>query len=328
MSPRQIVVATHGHCFDGMASAAIFLQLMRHLRPDEALQVKLLSCGYGPNMSMVPESWLDGDENAILDFRFTPGKRVAWYFDHHLTSFASDEERAAALASASPSKDTPPHVFHDAAYGSCAKLLADTAERVYGMDTSGLAGLVRWADQIDTASFESAADAIRRDEPVLQLASVVEQHGDRAFLEATVPLLASQSVEEVARAPQIQALWAPIEATRATLVERVRTSSRRVGRVVLTDLSEAPLEMTAKFLSYALFPECMYSVTLSRTKQHYKLAIGYNPWCGAPRQHNIAQICKRYGGGGHPVVGAATFKLPDQARARAAAEDVARELGM
>ena len=327
MSPRRIVVATHGHCFDGMASAAIFVRLLRHVRAGEALQLRILSCGYGPNMSMVPEGWLDGDENAILDFRYTPSKKLSWYFDHHLTGFASEEERSAALATAAPSKDAAPQVFHDAAYGSCARLVADTARQVYGLDVSDLGELIRWAELIDTASFASAADAIRRDQPVLQLASVVEQHGDRAFLEATVPMLLERGVEEVARSPHIQGLWAPIEAAHAALVERVRARSRRVGRAVLTDLSDAPLAMTAKFVSYALHPECMYSVTLSRTKQHFKLAVGYNPWCGAERAHNIASICKRYGGGGHPVVGAATFKLQDATRARAAAEDVARELG-
>jgi hypothetical protein len=326
MSPRQIVVATHGHCFDGMASAALFARLMRHVRPGEPLAFRFLSCGYGPAMSMIPEGWLDGEENAILDFRYTPTPRLAWYFDHHQTAFGSEDERSAAIARAATSEGAP-HVFHDAAYGSCAKLLADTAAREFGADLSDLSDLVRWADLIDTAGFASAAEAVRRDEPVLQLASVVEQHGDRAFLERAIPMLESRSVEDVARDPWVQELWGPIAKMQAALVERVRARSKQVGRVVLTDLSDAPMDVSPKFLSYALYPESMYSVTLSRSKQHYKLAVGYNPWCGAERQHNIAAICRRYGGGGHPVVGAATFKLADGAQARAAAEDVARELG-
>ncbi len=327
MNPRQIVVATHGHCFDGMASAALFSRLLQHLRPDEARAYKILSCGYGPNMSTVPEGWLDGEENAILDFRYTPTPRLHWYFDHHLTAFTNDAERAAALARVPASKEAAPQVYHDATYGSCTRLLADISTRVYGADVSDLSDLVRWAEMIDTASFASAADAVRRDEPVLQLASVVEQHGDRAFLERVVPMLAARSVEDVARDRWVQDLFSPIAKLYETLAERVKARSRQVGRVVMTDLGDAPMEISAKFMSYALYPEAMYSVTLSRGKQHYKLAVGYNPWCGSPIRHNIATICKRYGGGGHPVVGAATFKLPDEALARAAAEDVVRELG-
>ncbi len=31
----------------------------------------------------------------------------------------------------------------------------------------------------------------------------------------------------------------------------------------------------------------------------------------APRPHNIAEICERYGGGGHAVVGAVSLKPED-----------------
>jgi hypothetical protein len=294
MSPRQIVVATHGHCFDGMASAALFAHVLRRVRSGTPLAFRFLSCGYGPNMSQIPAFWL--------------------------------AERDAALAGASGSPGDGPQVYHDAAYGSCARLIADTAGRVFGVDPGPLAELLEWADRIDTASFDSAADAIRRDEPVLQLASVVEQHGDRAFLDAVVPKLEERGLHDVARDPWIQERWAPIAAAQSALRERFRARSRLVGRVVVTDLSDAPIDTPAKFISYALFPTCMYSVTLSRSKQHFKLAVGYNPWCGSARLHDIASICKRYGGGGHPVVGAATFRLPDEPLARAAAEDVTREL--
>ncbi|MEZ4301354.1 MAG: hypothetical protein R3B70_40850 [Polyangiaceae bacterium] len=326
MKPRQIVVATHGHCFDGMASAAVFARLARHVHRGAALEMRYLSCGYGPNMSQIPEGWLAGDENAILDFRYTATSRLTWYFDHHKTAFSGEEERASALSGAGASPGAPPHVFHDAEYGSCTRLIADTAARDFGMATEDLSSLVRWAELIDTAGFASAADAIRRDEPVLQLASVVEQHGDRAFLERVVPWLTERRIEDVARDPWVQDLWAPIAKAQAALVERVRSRSAVTGRVVVTDLSDALLETPAKFVSYALFPECVYSVTLSRSARHYKLAVGYNPWCGAARTHDIASICKRYGGGGHAVVGAATFRIADEAAARTALGDVAREL--
>ena len=42
-----------------------------------------------------------------------------------------------------------------------------------------------------------------------------------------------------------------------------------------------------------------------------KVSVGYNTWAKHPREHNIAQICERYGGGGHPVVGAIS-QAPDQ----------------
>ncbi|MBK8257325.1 MAG: hypothetical protein IPK82_32205 [Polyangiaceae bacterium] len=326
MAAHRIVVATHGHCFDGMASAALYSHLMRHVRKGRSLAFRYVSCGYGPNMSHVPETWLDGDENAILDFKYTPSTKLTWYFDHHATAFTTDDERAEALAGASGRPGEGRQVYFDAKYGSCTKLIADTAARIFGVHMDHLRELVEWAEVIDTAGFATAADAVRRDEPVLQLSSVVEQHGDRAFLDAIIPKLLTRSLYDVAKDPWVTQLWEPIDKARAVIVERVRTRSTITGRVVLTDLTDAPNETAAKFVSYALFPECMYSVTLSRAGKHLKMAVGYNPWCGIPRDHNIGSICKRFGGGGHAVVGAATFRNSDEEAARAAALSVVREL--
>jgi nanoRNase/pAp phosphatase (c-di-AMP/oligoRNAs hydrolase) len=41
-----------------------------------------------------------------------------------------------------------------------------------------------------------------------------------------------------------------------------------------------------------------------------------------PRTHNIAAICERYGGGGHPVVGAISLAGADVAAARKVAAEV------
>jgi hypothetical protein len=281
-------------------------------------------------MTMIPEAWLHGDENAILDFRYTPSPRVTWYFDHHVTGFGSPEERDEALRRATdPAKAASgggPQIFYDAAYGSCTKLIADVARDTFGVSTEGLADLVAWADMIDAARFESAEAAVRRDEPVLQLASVVEHHGDAPFLTSLVPQLLERPAREIGRDPIIQELFRPLGAAQEAFVARVRRGATPMGRVVHVDLTDAPLDAAAKFVTYALYPECMYSVTLIRGRNHVKLSVGYNPWCGEKRQHDIASICRREGGGGHPAVGAASFPLSDIERARKVARAVVDEL--
>ncbi len=319
MGKARVVIATHGHCFDGMASAALFTRLYQEVRGSAGFEAKYRSCGYGPGMSAVPPQWLDGDENAILDFRYTKAPKLTWYFDHHVTGFGSAEEREAA---GGPEQQ----VFYDPGYGSCTKLIADVGAERFGVPREPLADLVRWADLIDAARFASAEAAVDRSEPVLQLASVVEHHGDGPFLAAVVPKLLERPVGEVARDPEILRLWGPIAAAQEAYVARVRRAAKVMGRVVLVDLSDAPLDVAGKFVTYALYPQCVYSVTLLRTKQHHKLSVGYNPWSGVERAHDIAAICKRYGGGGHPVVGAASFPLGALDAARAAATAVAVEL--
>lgn len=340
MKAREILVATHGHCFDGAASAALFTRLRRAVEPvstaapgagGEAPAFRYKSCGYGPGMQAIPEGWLDGDENAILDFRYTPSKRLSWYFDHHVTGFASTAESEAAIAAAAPAGDPHhpglPQVFWEPTYGSCAKLIADVARQRFGVDMSPLAELIDWADVIDTARFPSAAAATSPDEPVLQLAGVIEHHGDGPFLNALVPRLLDRPVAEVARSEDVQAMWAPIRASRAAFEARVERAAEVRGPVVLVDLTDAPVDVAAKFVTYARYPDCTYSVMLTRNRQHFKLSVGYNPWCGAPRRHDIAAICRRYDGGGHPAVGACSFPLSAESRAREAAIVVAEELG-
>jgi hypothetical protein len=326
MKARQILVATHGHCFDGAASAVLFTRLARALAPD-APAFRYKSCGYGPGMQVIPEAWLDGDENAILDFRYSPTKRLTWYFDHHITGFGSPDERDAALGGASAAPDGRPQVFWEPAYGSCAKLIADVAASRFGVDMSPLAELVAWADVIDSARFPTAEAATAPDEPVLQLAAVIEHHGDGKFLNALTPKLLERPLVEVAGSDKVQALWAPIRASRDAFVLRVERAAEVRGPVVLVDLTDAPLDVAAKFVTYARYPECAYSVMLTRNKQHFKLSIGHNPWSGAARAHDIAAICQRYGGGGHPAVGACSFPLNAEVRAKEAARAVTEELG-
>jgi hypothetical protein len=83
-SRAHVVVATHGHCFDGLCSAVLFTRLYRHLHPGESPTFSYHSAAYGPDQKGVDPKLLSGDVNAILDFRFTPAASLTWYFDHHV----------------------------------------------------------------------------------------------------------------------------------------------------------------------------------------------------------------------------------------------------
>jgi nanoRNase/pAp phosphatase (c-di-AMP/oligoRNAs hydrolase) len=90
---------------------------------------------------------------------------------------------------------------------------------------------------------------------------------------------------------------------------------RRLARlehgVVFADLTGTPIEAANKFIAYDLFPEARYTVVVSRDPKRAKVSVGSNPWPRVPRTHDISKLCERYGGGGHPVVGAVTLR-PDQ----------------
>jgi hypothetical protein len=316
----SVVVATHGHCFDGMCSAAIFTRLARHVLGDKT-RFTYRASGYGPQERKIDGTLLVGRENAILDFRYTAIPEVTWYFDHHETAFSSPDDRRHFEA------DGGKHKFYDPRYGSCTKLIHDIARERFGLVTGAdIAELVRWADIIDSARFPSAEMAVARSEPALWLMTVVEHHGDDSFLSEMVPLLLTKPLDEVARSPEVQQKWAPLEASHRAFVEKVRKKSEPRGRVIYVDLTDEIIDVVGKFVTYALYPESTYSVMVSRGKSRCKISVGYNPWSGKPRQHDISSICVRYGGGGHAVVGAVAVAASEVERAKEIAREIAHEL--
>ena len=324
-APKRVVVATHGHCFDGMCSAALFTRLLRHVHPNQAFEFRYHGLGYGPGQNGVDPKLLDGDVNAVLDFRFSTAKELTWYFDHHVSAFPLAGDKATYEARAAAS-DGERRVFHDGAYGSCTKLITDVGAARFGMDPKPLAELVKWADMIDTASFPSAKMAVERSEPVLQLMTVVESMGDDAFLTKMVPRLLTEPIMDVARGADIGTAFEPLYEGHKAFIELVRSHAVANEHVVLVDLTDTELEVAGKFVTYALYPDSAYSVLVTRSKGKLKISIGYNPWCNKPRTHNVAQICERHGGGGHPVVGAISLPVDKVDDAKKLAKEIAAEL--
>jgi hypothetical protein len=304
----------------------MFTRLMRHTHPGEELSFTYRAQGYGPGSNGVDPSILTGQENAVLDFRFSPAPQLTWYFDHHVSAFpsAADRHTYEERAQEGPSRT----MFHDGTYGSCTKLIADIGKARFGLDVSNDAELIRWADMIDTAGFPSAEMAVARSEPVLHLMTVVEHQGGDALLQTMVPRLLEEPLEEIARGKDIEELFLPLAAQHGAYVELVKEHATLKGDVVIVDLSSVVLDVAAKFVTYSLWKDSAYSVVLSCSPSKCKISIGYNPWSPVPRRHNIAQICERHGGGGHPVVGAISLPADQQERARKLMNEIAEELAV
>jgi hypothetical protein len=315
----HVVVATHGHCFDGLASAVTFTRLLRHLRTTP-LEFEYRACGYG-NGQLHPEGILTGEENAILDYRFSQTPGLTWYFDHHRTGLpgATDREAFSRIEESGQG-------FFSPDYSSCTKLIADTARSRFGVELE-LDPLVSWADRIDTASFGSADEAISRADPVQRLAAVIENQGGDGLLNWLVPRLLELTLAEVAALPEIQERYRPIASKRERFIKRVQDVAVTVGRVVFVDLTKGQPEGLEKFVTYALYPKSVYSVIVGRTRNDVHISIGYNPWSGVLLDTDISAICARHGGGGHAVVGAISLPGAEVERARTLARQIAEDLG-
>lgn len=315
----RLVCATHGHCFDGMASAALLSELLE--QEGRFSQIDYVACGYGPS-AVAPT--LNGDQNALLDFRYHPDPGLTYYFDHHKTAFPSDEERAHFDER---SEDDSRRFVWDPKSISCAHLVAKVAKERWGHVFSPRhADLLTWADKIDGARFESAEEATDRSHSVMKLASVVERFGDSNFLAQAIPILRTEGLSSLAEARFIKDHYRTISRYFHAYEKRVLEGGKPDGRIVLIDLSDKSVQVVAKFFPYKAYPKSLYSVMVTNVGSGFKLSVGYNPWHGAPLDVDIGAICARHGGGGHPVVGAVGFPSNQLDSAWRIASEIAREL--
>ena len=84
------------------------------------------------------------------------------------------------------------------------------------------------------------------------------------------------------------------------------------------DLVDDGIEGYNKFIPYYLFPQSIYTVSVSTSSFRTKVRWDRIPGRRTPLKYNLATICERYGGGGHPKVGAISFEIGAVEQARKA----------
>jgi len=317
-TPIQIRLFFHDKCFDGAASSAVFVRFYRECVRRDA-QFHFTGMTHRARHPFTPEMF-DGDENAIVDFKYSSSPKLTWWFDHHQSAFLSPEDAEHFK------KDHSGKKFYNPEYHSCTKLLADVASSQFGFHAAPLAELVRWGDIIDGAQYPDAATAVGLAEPAMKLALVIEAAPEDDLVPRLIPKMAERPMEEMIELPEVKRHLDPLLARHERSLELFRKRAREEGGVVFFDLSGDEMEGYNKFIPYYLFPDSVYSVGVSASPQRVKVSVGSNPWTTAPLEHNLAALCERYGGGGHARVAAISLEPGDVARAQKVARAITEEL--
>jgi hypothetical protein len=315
----KLRVLYHGHCFDGVASAATFTRFYNE-RVNPGAEVNYAGLLHRPGNLLFEQEMFDGDENAIVDFKYSPSPKLTWWFDHHQSAFLTPSDEAHFRSDNSGRK------FLDAARKSCTEFIADVARTKFGFDDAPLRDLIHWAHIIDGALYDSPAQCVELKEPALQLMQVIEADPDESFIEQIIRDLTQHPLNEVATSAEVTRRFQPILKVHLETLETIRRKAIFKDGVVQFDLVDEGYEGFNKFIPYYLFPDATYTVALTRAPQRTKISVGSNPWAPRPRTHNIATICERYGGGGHAVVGAISFAPDEVERGRTAMGEIVTEL--
>ena len=314
----KLKVFFHDRCFDGACSAALFSRFYRErISGDVEFEFSGLLHRAG---SLFNEADFTGDQNAIVDFKYSPSPKITWWFDHHESAFLSAADAAHFEQEQTNCK------FYDPSFKSCTSFIAMIATEHFGFNSQPIADLVRWADIIDGALYQDAKTAVEMKEPAMQLTMVIESSQEAGFVPKVIPLLATKPLAEVIRAPFIAPLLPPLLERHQKSIALLRERTESKDATLFFDVTDQELEGYNKFVPYYLHPESIYSVGLSKSSFRMKVSVGSNPWAPSPPIVNLAKICERYGGGGHARVGAISFDVNQQAAARQAAKEIVEEL--
>ena len=314
----KVRVLYHDHCFDGAASAAF---ITRFLEGQFYPGAQFAYTGLAHRADQLFEdSLFDGDVNAIVDFKYSTNPNLTWWFDHHQSAFLSPEDAEHFR------HDTSGQKLFDPSFRSCTKFISTMVRERYGFDAPDLEDLVTWADIVDGALYDSAKSAVEMNAPAMKLTLVIEGSKGSTLVQKIIGEMQHRPLGEIIAEPEIQASYNALFEKHLRTIDLIRRAGDCNSGVIYFDLVGSGIDGYNKFIPYYLFPDSAYTVSVLTSSFRTKVSVGSNPWVREPLRHNLATICERYGGGGHPKVGAISFPTGAVNEARKAAAEIRDEL--
>jgi hypothetical protein len=325
MADLDCKIFYHDKCFDGACSASLFTRFHREcVRTADTFSYHGLVHRAG---ALFDERDFGDGENAIVDFKYSASPKVTWWFDHHQSAFLTPEDQRDFEAGQADGSQRM-RKFFDPNYVSCTSLIADIGRIDFGFDTAPLMELIKWADIVDGARYESAKAAVEMAEPAMKLTMVIESSSDNNLVPRLIPLLTEMTLQHVLDRGFVRELLGPLMDRHWAALELIKQRATVDKGVVTFDITDRPTEGYNKFIPYYLHPDATYNVGLSKSSFRVKVSVGTNPWThlAASELVNLAAICERYGGGGHARVGAISFAPDREDDARKAVGEIVAEL--
>src|SRR5579863_3481179 len=311
-------VLYHDHCFDGAASAAYFSRFIAGAIHPGA-EFRYTGMAHKASQMFDP-ALFDGDENAIVDFKYCSDPRLTWWFDHHQSAFLNTEDAEHFR------RDTSGRKLYDPSFKSCTAFIARVACDRFGFHAPELDDLVAWSLVIDGAQYPDARTAVELGAPAMKLTLVIEAAKGSDIVQKIIGWMQRRQLSEIIAEPEIVELYRPLYRRHLEIKDIIQGCATQQDGVVFFDLAGYDVEGYNKFIPYYLFPDAVYTVSVSPSSFRTKISVGSNPWTKETLRHNLATICERYGGGGHARVGAISLSPGELDKAREIAAEIVAEL--
>lgn len=298
--------------FDGLISAAVLATILRERAGEEPVW---RSINYDQRTDW--PSFELGKRFAIVDFHFHP--RAEWWFDHHPTTFLSEDLRAQYAPSARWSwEPTSP---------SCPPMILAHAREHQGYEApKRFVEAARWSDVIDAARYTSVEQAIFGDDAALRISRALTASPSLEWIDSLVGAMADGDLESVAAREDVEKAHQRAARNRDRALEQFPpTVQWKRDGVLLYDASSSQIRRE-RFAAFYHHPEIAYSVGVIPTRSGFHVTAGENPWNPPGDAAHIGEIMERYGGGGHRAVGGANpHSLADSRRVAAEVAESLRE---
>lgn len=263
--------------FDGVVSATILTVIMKKLKYFNEFK-------YYPVDYNIKDDWIKHSliiPAGVVDFLFHPD--ATYYYDHHSTSFESDECNFAQTK----------FKRWDSSSKSAASLIAGTFFE--DVDLEEFQDMVKWADTIDSAEYASPSDVYDYNNKYLILSKIAGQYAneDSILVEMIESIVNGNIVDFLSNYEHeiFRLISQELDSLKA-LKEKLSIK----GNVCLFDQGESNMGYQ-RFLPYYYYPDLDYVVGIYPSDKNYKISLGYNPW----KTDNVIDLgkeAKKFGGGG------------------------------
>lgn len=283
----------HSPCFDGIVSALITSDFLRHREgwPEPDLR----HVNYDLRATWLTERFFE--PTAVVDFLYHPD--AAFWADHHRTTFLSDEMRLDF------ERRRGSRILYDSGADSCAGFLWRELDKKFSYRNERYAELVRWAEKIDSARYQSVEEAFSLDLPALKI-SISLALATEGYCEMLVKRLDELSMDEASRLPEVSEKIERARRLRQAGLARFRAAATLRDGIVIFDVDGSDV-MIPRYAPWVVFPQARYSVGLTRHEEHASITAMRNPWLEF-KSVPLGDIFARHGGGGHQRVGSLVIR--------------------
>jgi hypothetical protein len=292
--------------FDGMVSGAV----LAHILQEQGEKPLLKSVNYDERAGW--ETFEEGRRFALVDFHFHP--RAEYWFDHHPTTFLSEELRA---------QYEPSERWNwDEESPSCPPLILRHAQEHFGYEPPDrFMEAAHWSDIIDAARFESVDQAIFGEDPALRLMRALTASPNPAWVDELATALITESLSDVALRADVEKVYGRAARNRDKALDQFPpTVLWNRGGVLFYDAASSKIRRE-RFAPFYHHPEVSYAVGVIPTRAGFHITCGENPWKQPTNGVHVGEMMEEYGGGGHRAVGGAN--PPSLAEAKRLGEEVA-----